>query len=138
MRTLPSRTSPRSPDERGFSLMEAIVGTVIATIAVTGLAYSFGTGRALIHRYEVGRAALGAAQARMEWLSTLPLASLSDSSVAFVYRGATLGSEAWTVTPFDDPLTVANHDMDQVSVTVTWGSGANQQSIAMTRLFPLP
>ena len=43
--------------ESGFSLMEAIVATAIAVIAVLGLAYSFGQGRAMIGRYEISRAA---------------------------------------------------------------------------------
>ena len=36
--------------QSGFTLVEAIVATTIATIAVVGLAYSFGTGRALVNR----------------------------------------------------------------------------------------
>jgi Tfp pilus assembly protein FimT len=125
-------------DERGFSLMEAIVGMVIATIAVIGLAYSFGTGRALINRYEIGRAALGVAQARMEVLGTLAPASITAGTQPFVYQGETMGTETWTVAPYDDPLTVASDDMRQVTVTVTWGSGVNQQAISVTRLFRRP
>ena len=57
----------------GFSLMEVIVATLIATIAITGLAYTFGLGRSFIDRYELSRAALAAAQGKVEALMATPV-----------------------------------------------------------------
>src|SRR2546426_12733052 len=45
-----SRQSPLT--EQGFSLIEAVVATVIAALAVVGLAHTFGLGRAFINRFE--------------------------------------------------------------------------------------
>src|SRR6186997_61059 len=64
--------SGRIANERGFSLIEVIVATVIAVIAVVGLAHSFGVGRGLIDRHENARDALGLAQQRVEYLLNRP------------------------------------------------------------------
>jgi hypothetical protein len=133
---------PGTASERGFSLIEAITATVIATVAVIGLAYSFSQGRSLIDRFEVARAALGTAQARMERLSFLSLGS--DSLVEgshpatpndFDFEGRTLGSESWRVEPFDDPTTADADDMKRVTVTVTYQMGSMSDSVALQRLF---
>jgi hypothetical protein len=122
--------------------MEAIVATVIATIAVIGLAYSFSQGRSLIDRFEVARAALGVAQGRMERLSFLPLDS--DSLVEgaypatpndFVFEGRTLGTEGWRVEAFDDPATGGPNDMKRVTVTVSFATGSVGDSVVLRRLF---
>jgi hypothetical protein len=135
-------------DQRGFSLMEAVVATAIAVIAVLGLAHSFGMGRALIVRYELGRAALGVATRRMEALaarSPLTLPAPSADSVAFVYKGNAIGMESWTVQWVDDPydgLGVADNiggpnDLKQVTVTVRFAQqdeGMNQ--VQLQRMLP--
>ncbi len=121
--------------ERGFSLVEAIVATVIATIAVMGLAYSFGNARGLVNRYETARVALAAAQRRMESLAVLragdPL--LTGTHTEDVTTGAVVVHVSWTATPYPDPL---GPGLKQVAVAVTW-DGAAADSIRLTRLFPL-
>jgi len=138
--------------EKGFSLIEAVVATVIAVIAVTGLAYSFGQGRAMIGRYEIARAALAAAQDEMEVLS---LTAATDSTLAlaagnapgyhgkpFVLDGQTLGTVQWVVTPYDDPADgtgVADpdpFDLKKVDLTATWTIGFIPGSVSLSRLFP--
>jgi hypothetical protein len=132
--------------------MEAIVATVIAVIAVLGLAYSFGQGRAMIGRFGIERAALAAAQDEMERLA---VTAAGDSTLAlgpggtpgyhgrpFVLDGQTLGTVQWTVTPFDDPadgLSPADpqpFDLKQVVVTVSWSVGFNPGSVTLSRFFP--
>jgi hypothetical protein len=122
--------------------MEAIVATVIATIAILGLAYSFGQGRSFIDRFEVARVALGVAQARMERLSFLPLASDSlevgahpASPNPFVFDGRMLGTESWRVETADDPFTAETDDMKRVTVTVTFATGSVGDSVVLKRLF---
>ena len=61
--------------ERGVGLMEVIVATIVAVVAILALAYTFGTGRGLVNRYEAARVALAAAQRRMEMLSAGPAGS---------------------------------------------------------------
>ena len=138
--------------ERGFSLMEAIVATVIAVIAVLGLAYTFGQGRAMIGRFQISRAALAAAQERMELLAVTPA---SDSTLAlgpgnspglhgrvFAIGGQPVGAVQWSVTAFDDPAdglapTDLNpFDLKQVTVTAKWTVGFSPGSVAITRFFP--
>ena len=130
--------------QSGFTLVEAIVATTIATIAVVGLAYSFGTGRALVNRYEVARVALGAAQRRAERLSILAPGSADLTLGAHgpfdvVVDGRTLCHEAWTVTAYDDPAngTSAFHvDLKRVRVAVTWGDASPAETIELTTLLP--
>lgn len=125
----------RPGPERGFSLIEAIAATVIATIAVMGLAYSFGNARGLVNRYETARVALAAAQRRMESLAVLragdPL--LTGTHTEDVTTGAVVVHVSWTATPYPDPL---GPGLKQVAVAVTW-DGAAADSIRLTRLFPL-
>jgi len=138
--------------ERGFSLMEAIVATVIAIIAILGLAYSFGQGRAMIGRFDTARSALAAAQGEMDLLAaTLP----NDSTLAigpgnstglhardFVLAGQVVGAIRWSVTPVDDPADGVGaadpnpFDLKQVVVTVLWTTGFNPGSVSLTRFFP--
>ena len=122
--------------------MEAIIGTLIAVIAILGLAHSFGVGRAMISRYEVARAALGFAQARMESLSILPAfdpalaVGISQPARDFVYQGAVVGSETWQAEWYDDDLSDGpTDDMKRVTVSVSWGQGVDRDSIQVTRLF---
>ena len=137
--------------EQGFSLMEVIVATVIATIAVVGLAYTFGMGRGFINRFEVGRAALAAAQGRLELIASLPagdpLVSLLPAThqADFIVGGRVMGTERWTLGWTDDPAdgTASTTPPDQDTsdlrvavVTVAFQQGSVQDSVQLTRLLP--
>ena len=139
--------TPRSPGllhgERGVGLMEVIVATVVATLAILALAYSFGTGRGLINRFEVARMALAAAQSRMEWLATQPtyapeLAIGSHGPKAVVVDGRNVAQETWNVAAYDDPIPNSGpQDLKRVTVTVSWGQGGPNERVQLTRLFSL-
>ncbi len=130
--------------EQGVGLVEVIVATVVAVIAILALAYSFGTGRGLINRFEIARMALAAAQSRMEWLAAQP-ATAPELVVGFTHapspvtiggRGAAF--ESWSVQAYDDPANgLGQTDLKQVTVTVSWGRGGPPESVRLTRLFPL-
>ena len=128
-------------NERGFSLMEALTGATISVIAVLGLAYSFGVGRALVNRYEVARAALGEAQSQLE---ALQLVSRSNPTLAFGYvspptpfryEGATLGTSGWRVLAYDEPSLPGTRNLKRVVVTVRWTSSAQTDSVTLERLW---
>jgi type II secretory pathway pseudopilin PulG len=128
--------------ERGIGLMEVIVATVIAVIAIVALAYSFGMGRGLVNQYEVARIALAAAQRRMETLSSLPATApellIGAAHVADVQvDGLTVARESWTVAAYDDPADGLNGDLDlkQVTATVSWGQAGPNETVTLTRLF---
>ena len=135
-------------EPRGFSLIEVMVGLLIMIIAVVGLARLFGGGRALINHYEVARVAYGIAQQRLELLggagtsSDLSIGTHPSTPNSFVYRGATIGTESWTVAWYDDPIDgtgVADsnpHDLKLVSVKVQWGQAVEADSVKLTRFFP--
>jgi type II secretory pathway pseudopilin PulG len=132
-------------DQRGFSLMEAVVATAIAVIAIVGLAHSFGLGRALVNRYEVGRAALGLAQQRMEDYAShrWTIVPAPPDSLPFVYGGNAVGVERWSIEWVDDPFdgtgagdTNGPNDMKRVTVKVYWGGGIEANEVVLTRLFP--
>ena len=123
-------------------MMEVMVATVIAVIAVVALAYSFGNGRNLINRFEVARMALAAAQSRMEWLAAQP-ATAPELAIGYTHDpsdvildGRRVAQESWTVTDYDDPANgTGQQDLKKVTVTVSWGTSPNE-SIQLTRLFP--
>lgn len=140
-------------DSRGFSLIEAMVATAIAVIAVIGLAYSFGQGRSMIGRYDVARSALAAAQDEME---TLSVTLATDSTLAlgagnspglhgrpFTIDGRTLGTIQWVVTAYDDPADGIGGadpdplDLKNVVVTVSWTDGFIPGSVSLSRFFPV-
>ena len=133
--------------ERGFSLMEALVATLIAVIAVSGLAYTFGVGRGQVDRYAVARAALGAAKSQMEALVLLDPTRLDSDSLdigyvspatPFVADGAAAGTCSWRVDPYDSPVLPGSVDMRRLTVTVSWTWGAMRDSVQLDRLFALP
>jgi len=124
-------------------MMEAIVAASIAVIAVIGLAHTFGLGRAFVNRFEVGRAAFGAAETRMAMLSVLPVTH-SDLAIGvhpalpetFTYQGAAVGTTEWRVEWFDDPATPSTtEDLKRITTVVRWGSGVDRDSVRLTRLF---
>lgn len=138
--------------ERGVGLMEVIVATVIAVIAVLALAYTFGMGRGLISRFETARVAFAAAQRRMEMLSAAPLTS-PDLRIPVLpshtygpdpvqVDGRTVAYESWTVEAWDDPgdgtHTGAELDLKRVTVRVSWGARGPNETVTLTRLFPVP
>jgi hypothetical protein len=123
--------------------MEVIVSTIIATIAVIALAYSFGAGRGLVNRYELARMALAAAQRRMELLeaagdTALVLAVPSTHGPQDVdVDGRPVLRESWTVTPYHDAASkhAGSTDLKKVTVTVAWGGRSAAETIQLTRLF---
>ena len=131
-------------NERGFSLMEAMMGAVISVIAVLGLAYTFGVGRALVDHYSVSRAALAKAEGRVELL-TLEDAAISpllavgyvSATTPFVFEAATIGSESWRVTGYDVPTLPGALNLRLATVTVRWQQGGRADSVSLARLFPL-
>lgn len=125
-----------------------MVATVIAVIAVVGLAHAFGNGRALINRYEVARDALGIAQREMEVFQCLPLTSDSldagPSELIHVVPPVMLnarqsGNVQWTVTWIDDPVNGQgapnDHDYKRLTVVVSWQQGDGTESVSLSRLF---
>jgi hypothetical protein len=126
-------------DARGIGLFEVIAGTLIATLAVLGLAYSFGVGRGLIDRYQVARAAMGEAQKMADSLAAEPPASLASGSETFWLAGQPLGTTSWIVTHVDDPgdnvpSDPNPYDMNRLSILVTWQLGGSTDTLGLTRL----
>lgn len=139
MRSLPK-------NQNGFSLIEALTATVIAVLAVLGLAYTFSVGRGQVNRYEVARAALGEAENRMERLLQLAGTTPTSDSLAVGYRstalpftvqGATLGAVWWHVDPYDDPDLPDNPDLRRLVVCVRWNTSV-PDSVQFSQLLPLP
>jgi hypothetical protein len=116
-----------------------MVATVIATVAVIGLAYSFSLGRGFINRFEMARAGLATAQQRLELLhETTDPTAMADSlhERPFNHGGREAGVESWTVAWYDDPGTPgSSQDLKLVTVTVRWSMGGLADSVRLSRLF---
>jgi len=132
-------------DEGGFSLIEALIATIIAVLAVLGLAYTFSVGRGQVNRFEVARAAMGEAETQMERLTLLADSSpFSDSlavgyvspDFAFTYRGATLGTVGWRMEGYDDPDLPQDPDLRRLVVYVRWNI-VTSDSVQFQQLLPL-
>ncbi len=128
--------------ESGFSLMEAIVATVISVIAVLGLAYSFGLGRGFINRYEAARIADGLAAGAMDSLSLagtdLTLGGpRPNPAIPLVYNGVAIGTVNWVVSA-PDPANPVKDDLVNVTVTANWSLGGLNDSLQYRRLFAKP
>lgn len=130
--------------EAGFSLVEAIVASVIAILAILGLAYTFGVGRGMVNRYELARAALGVAQERMEVATSLPrdsdslLVGFASPTVPFVYEGNSMGDMWWHVEGYDHPDIPGPVNLKRVVVTVRFHNGPGTDSLMLDRLVALP
>lgn len=134
------------PGERGFSLMEVIVATVIAVIAVMGLAHSFAVGRALIDRHENGRDALGLVQERLEYLLGVspgnPDLAIGTHNFGIVaLNPAVNGNETWTVVWVDDPIDGSGggdldgtDDYKRVTVTIAWSVAGMADQVQLSRI----
>ena len=144
----PGFVSMRSPlmNQNGFSLIEALTATVIAVLAVLGLAYTFGVGSGQVNRYAVARAALGAAESRMERLLLLAETEPGSDSLSvgyrsattpFLYNGDAVGSLWWHMDPYDDPDLPDNPDMRRLEVCVRWNMSV-PDSVQFSQLLPLP
>ncbi len=140
------RTASRRPGaERGLGLTEVIVATLVATVAVLGLAYTIGTGRALVNRYAFARSGLAEAQRVLESLSVLPVTApelaippgqtSASHAVPFVYRGGQVGWSVWTVSWRHDPADPdpGGQSLRQVVVRVSWLAGADSDAVSLSR-----
>ena len=124
-------------------MFEVIAGTLIASIAVLGLAYSFGVGRGLIDRYEVARLALGRAELLADSLGSRNPTTLTDGSEPFWIDEVPAGTSTWVVTPVDDPIDGTINsvppdpnpvDMKRIHVEVSWRIGPFPDSLGLDRM----
>ncbi len=121
-------------------MSEVIAGTLIATLAVVGLAYSFGIGRGLIDRYELARQAMGRARLLVDSLSTVPPHSLADGNEPFWVDGVQAGGAYWTMTDVDDPVDQTGgadptpQDEKRILVRIGWGVGGSNDTLTLSRL----
>lgn len=135
------------PAQGGFTLIEAIVATVIAVFAVIALAFTFSAGRGLVDRYAKARSGLAVAEQRMERLSILGFKDPGNSELTpgvhgpfpRMLDGNGTGIEQWTVTWVNDPADNAGgdanpNDYKQVVVEVRWISGSVQDKVQLSRV----
>lgn len=123
--------------------MEAIVATVVAVLAVIGLAHTFGLGHGFIDGFSASRAALGEAQRRMEWLAmyadSSALFTVGDhpaSPIPFSVPGVTQGTIRWHVDSYDDPITGGiTDDLRRVTVSVSYRTMSTTDTASVVRLF---
>ncbi len=129
--------------EAGFSLIEALTASVIAIIAIVGLAYTFGIGRGMVNRYEIARAALGQVQSRVELLSVLPASSESlnvgyaSPLLPFDYEGSHRGDLWWHIAAYNPPGIPGTTNLRRATVCVRWQTGSLSDSVMLDRLFSL-
>lgn len=130
--------------ESGIGLFEVIAGTLVATLAVVGLAYSFGIGRGLIDRYLVARRAVSCAEMALDSLVTVAPIDLTTASEPFWSDGANLGTINWSIGWVDDPVDGSSgsdpnpHDMKRITVRVSWTLGGMSDAVQLSRIVNAP
>ena len=135
-----SRRACPTMGERGIGLFEVMAGTIIATLAVIGLAYTFGIGRGLIDRYQVARVALAEVQGIVDSLAThVPSPAIGTSSRPFNVSGEQAGNIQWTVSWVDDPADNIPTDPDpndlkRLTVVAQWSLAMPSDHLTMTRI----
>ncbi len=137
--------------------MEVVVASLIATVAVVGLAYTFGMGRGFIDRYETGRAAMAIAEGQLDRIAVTgsndtlvtpvdapltPIDGLHKHMSYFSAGGPPLGTLYWTLQWFDDPADGTGtddpdpDDLRQATVTAVFRQGSMTDSVSVSRLLP--
>jgi hypothetical protein len=125
-----------------------MTATVIAVIAVVGLAHSFAVGRTLIDRYAAARAALTFAQGELERLTSLAAPGhnpahqdlttgthVRSPAISLQSRAA---NETWRIDEVDDPVngTGGPFDYKRATVIITWNYGGVTDSVTLSRTLP--
>jgi len=139
-------------DQRGFTLIETMTASIIAVIAVLGLAFTFSVGRGMVDRFASARDGLAAAEETMERLSILGLRSPTHPDLEALsppgklhgpfprpLNGNPTGKVQWTVTWVDDSANngtgfSTTKDYKLVTVEVLWVSGTVQDRIQLSRI----
>ena len=119
-----------------------IASTLIAALAVIGLAYSFGIGRGLIDRYQYARNALGQVSGVLDSLTTLNLPLTTPSSVtrSFFVDGMPVGTLTYATSWVDDPadgMSPADpdkNDLRRVVVRAEWDRNGVHDEIEIERM----
>lgn len=110
---------------RGFTLLEVLIATIILTVGIVALMWAFSSGIYAVGDIENVDSALNIAQAKMEQIKNTPFASLADS-------GPTADSN---FPNFNLAVNVAEgQNPMQVDVTVAWQVKGGQTSITLTTL----
>lgn len=100
--------------ERGISLLEVLIATVLLSILATQVAAFMARGRVAILEEGRKRTAIHLAQTELEKFESLPTALMTSSS-----RTVTSGSWSYTVQTTVTPATPVA-DMNSVTVRVNW------------------
>jgi len=132
--------------ERGTSLVEALVATVVAVVAALAMVFALVSGSTAIRSMRIERGASFVAQKQMETLLSKPT---SDASLTIGDHGpqtATLpyvsGQTTWNVSWMDDALDGTGgsdsnpQDYKKLVVTISW-TDVRSRSVALnTYLYP--
>ena len=119
-----------------------IASTLIAALAVIGLAYSFGIGRGLIDRYQYARNALGQVSGVLDSLTTLNIPLTTPSSVTrpFLVNGNPVGTLTYTTDWIDDPADGMyptdpdKNDLRHVVVRAEWDRNGVHDEVEIERM----
>ncbi|MBI1797095.1 MAG: prepilin-type N-terminal cleavage/methylation domain-containing protein [Candidatus Eisenbacteria bacterium] len=133
-------------DERGFTLTEVVVASVMAAIAVIGLAHAFAMGRGNLNRYQTARSGLALAQGKLETLSSLAIPGHdpgnADLQVGTHTTTVTLGNvtaiESWDISTVDDPANGPGADYTRATVRVIWSTSGMPDTVSVSRILSSP
>jgi prepilin-type N-terminal cleavage/methylation domain-containing protein len=124
--------------ERGFTLLEVLLATLIISVGVIALVWAFSSGLSATADIENVDLALNIAQANMEMLKNKTFAQI-DTDAEISSLVSNLGFSNFTVT--GDVTTEVLDQRIQVDVTVTWnvkGGSTSTTSITLTTLVTKP
>lgn len=110
----------------GFTLVEAMIATVIFTVAIISIIWAINAGIFAVSDAENEKSALNLAQAKMEEVKGTTYASIVNQSKAVVPGFTSFQQQV--------AVTAVQTDLKQVVVTVYWTVKGSETNIALTTL----
>jgi Tfp pilus assembly protein PilV len=117
---------------RGFTLLEALIATVILTVGVVALMWAFNTGIFATTDIENVELAVGIAQAKLENIYSTT-GGVSDESRHDVSNDGFTGS-IYANKNFQTEVITDDNDPEKVTVNVYWNTKGGETSVALKTL----
>ena len=117
---------------RGFTLLEVLIATIILTVGVVALVWAFSVGMFASTETEDVELALGIAQAKLEAIYGAT-GGVADEVLHDVANDGFIG-DIYTDKNFQVKVETDDDNPEQVDVTVYWDTKGGQTSITITTL----
>ncbi len=117
---------------KGFSLLEVIISTLIAVVLISGLFLSYKAS------WDMIKESSEMATIRTTAISKLEELRAYTSSEIRSYNGTTFSTTVSTGETINGTITVSTTDPPLVTITMTWGSSSAPRSVSVSAILYRP